>query len=79
MNNNSKYYLTESHSKFYVPPPVTSSSIQETSDEGSVQFDSSSEESKIRYVMRVFPNKWYRDEAVTIEVIIQLGCKQGDG
>ncbi|CAH2093149.1 unnamed protein product [Euphydryas editha] len=58
----------ESHSKFYVPPPATSSSIQETSDEGSAQFDSSSEEAKIRYVMRVFPNKWYRDEAVTIEL-----------
>lgn len=54
------------------------SSIQETSDEGSVQFDSSSEEAKIRYVMRVFPNKWYRDEAVTIEVTIQLWCKQAD-
>ncbi|XP_046969767.1 protein NDNF-like [Vanessa cardui] len=58
----------ESHLKFYVPAPITSSSIQETSDEGSVQFDSSSEESKIRYVLRVIPNKRYRDEAVTLEL-----------
>ncbi|XP_023941152.2 uncharacterized protein LOC112048036 [Bicyclus anynana] len=58
----------EPHRKFFIPAPVTSSSIQETSDEGSVQFDSSSEESKIRYVIRLLPNKWYRDQAVTVEL-----------
>ncbi|XP_069361269.1 protein NDNF isoform X1 [Maniola hyperantus] len=58
----------EPHLKFYIPSPISSSSIQETSDEGSVQFDSSSEESKIRYVIRVLPNKWYRDLAVTVEL-----------
>ena len=60
----------EPHLKFFVPAPITttSTSMQETSDEGSVQFDSSSEESKIRYVIRVLPNKRYNDGAVAIEV-----------
>lgn len=66
--NNKMFIASEPHLKFYVPTPISSSSIQETSDEGSVQFDSSSEESKIRYVIRVLPNKWYRDLAVTVEV-----------
>lgn len=51
-----------------MPSPILSST-QETSDEGSVQFDSSSEESKIRYIVRVVPNKWAIDGAVTIEVV----------
>ncbi|CAH2235074.1 jg14557 [Pararge aegeria aegeria] len=66
-----RLYLTkniEPHLKFFIPAPIASSSIQETSDEGSVQFDSSSEESKIRYVIRILPNKWYRDLAVTVEL-----------
>ncbi|XP_061379368.1 protein NDNF-like [Danaus plexippus] len=58
----------ENHSKFFVPSPILSST-QETSDEGSVQFDSSSEESKIRYIVRVVPNKWAIDGAVTIELL----------
>ncbi|CAK1555579.1 unnamed protein product [Leptosia nina] len=58
----------EPHSKFFVPAPIPSSSIQETSDEGSVQFDSSSEETKVRYVVRVTPNRWYRDGSVTVEL-----------
>ncbi|XP_022118005.2 protein NDNF-like [Pieris rapae] len=57
-----------SHSKFFIPAPILGSSIQETSDEGSVQFDSSSEEAKIRYVVRVIPNRLYRDGSVTAEL-----------
>ncbi|CAH0725546.1 unnamed protein product, partial [Brenthis ino] len=66
-----KLYISkniEPHLKFFVPAPITSSSMQETSDEGSVQFDSSSEESKIRYVIRVLPNKRDADGAVTVEL-----------
>ncbi|XP_072944622.1 protein NDNF-like [Epargyreus clarus] len=58
----------EPHAKFFVPAPIPTSSIQETSDEGSVQFDSSSEETRMRYVIRVIPNRWYRDGAVNVEV-----------
>ncbi|XP_045500724.1 protein NDNF-like [Colias croceus] len=58
----------EPYSKFFIPAPIPSSSIQETSDEGSVQFDSSSEEAKVRYVIRVTPNRWYRDTAVNVEL-----------
>ncbi|CAK1587158.1 unnamed protein product [Parnassius mnemosyne] len=58
----------EPHLKFFVPAPLLSSSMQETSDEGSVQFDSSSEETKMRYVIRVMPSKWNRDEAVNVEL-----------
>ncbi|CAH2044093.1 unnamed protein product, partial [Iphiclides podalirius] len=60
----------EPHSKFYVPAPLLASSVQETSDEGSVQFDSSSEETKIRYVIRALPSKWNRDESVHLELIV---------
>ncbi|XP_068617945.1 protein NDNF-like [Battus philenor] len=59
----------EPHAKFFVPAPSLSSSAQETSDEGSVQFDSSSEESKIRYVIRVLVSKWNRDDAVNVELV----------
>ncbi|XP_041982057.1 uncharacterized protein LOC121735333 [Aricia agestis] len=58
----------EPHSKFFVPAPIPTTSMQETSDESSVQFDSSSEESKIRYVIRVIPNKYYIDGTVTVEL-----------
>ncbi|XP_063626229.1 protein NDNF-like [Cydia splendana] len=44
-----------------------STSIQDTSDEGSVQFDSSSEEAKMRYIVRVLPSRWDQ-EAVGIEL-----------
>ncbi|KAJ8715219.1 hypothetical protein PYW08_005200 [Mythimna loreyi] len=56
------------HSKFFVPAPISTSSIQETSDEGSVQFDSSSEEARMRYVIKVVPSRWDRDGAVGIEL-----------
>ncbi|KPI99829.1 hypothetical protein RR46_04803 [Papilio xuthus] len=59
----------EPHSKFFVAAPMMTSSIQETSDEGSVQFDSSSEEFKLRYVIRVVPSKWNRDEIVNVELV----------
>lgn len=68
--NLNMHLFPEPHLKFFVPAPMTSSSMQETSDEGSVQFDSSSEESKIRYVIRVLPNKRFGDSAVTVEVIL---------
>lgn len=51
---------------------MMTSSFQETSDEGSVQFDSSSEETKLRYVIRVVPSKWNRDESVNVEVTTEL-------
>ncbi|XP_047032284.1 uncharacterized protein LOC124639098 [Helicoverpa zea] len=57
------------HSKFFVPAPISMSSIQETSDEGSVQFDSSSEEARMRFVIKVIPSKWDRDRAVGLELI----------
>ncbi|XP_063536950.1 protein NDNF-like [Cydia strobilella] len=44
-----------------------STSIQETSDEGSVQFESSSEEANMRYVVRVLPSRWDQ-EAVGVEL-----------
>ncbi|KAJ0174497.1 hypothetical protein K1T71_009605 [Dendrolimus kikuchii] len=56
------------HSKFFVTAPMTMSSTQETSDEGSVQFDSSSEEARLRYVIRITPSRWDRDSAVNVEV-----------
>ncbi|KAI5638485.1 hypothetical protein NE865_08951 [Phthorimaea operculella] len=59
----------EPHSKFFIPAPIPTSSIQETSDEGSVQFDSSSEEMKMRYVIRVTPCKVDR-EAVGVELTV---------
>ncbi|KAJ2940449.1 hypothetical protein O0L34_g132 [Tuta absoluta] len=59
----------EPHSKFFIPAPILTSSIQETSDEGSVQFDSSSEEMKMRYVIRVTPCKVDR-EAIGVEMTV---------
>ncbi|KAG6450627.1 uncharacterized protein LOC115443880 isoform X2 [Manduca sexta] len=56
------------HAKFFVAAPMMTSSIQETSDEGSVQFDSSSEETRMRYVIKVVPSRWDRDGAVNVEV-----------
>ncbi|XP_075980311.1 neuron derived neurotrophic factor nord [Anticarsia gemmatalis] len=56
------------HSKFFVPAPIAMSSIQETSDEGSVQFDSSSEEARMRYVIKVMPSRRDRDNAVAMEI-----------
>ncbi|VVC95655.1 unnamed protein product [Leptidea sinapis] len=56
------------HAKFFVAAPIPNSSTQEISDESSVQFDSSSEESKVRYVVRVVPIRWYRDSGVNVEV-----------
>ncbi|XP_063829129.1 protein NDNF-like [Ostrinia nubilalis] len=58
----------DSHSKFFVPTPIPNSSIQETSDEGSVQFDSSSEEARMRYVIKVAPSRWDRDGTVNVEI-----------
>ncbi|KAL0871403.1 hypothetical protein ABMA27_005134 [Loxostege sticticalis] len=58
----------DSHSKFFVPTPIPNSSIQETSDEDSVQFDSSSEEARMRYVIKVAPSKWDRDGSVNVEI-----------
>ncbi|KAM3965844.1 LOW QUALITY PROTEIN: protein NDNF, partial [Aphomia sociella] len=66
-----KLYLAkniESHSKFFVPVPISTSSMQETSDEGSVQFDSSSEEARMRYVIKVVPSRWDRDGSVNVEI-----------
>ncbi|KAL4701971.1 hypothetical protein ACJJTC_017817, partial [Scirpophaga incertulas] len=60
----------ESHSKFFVPTPILRSSAQETSDEGSVQFDSSSEEARVRYVIKVSPSKWDVDRSITVEVAV---------
>ncbi|XP_049876342.1 protein NDNF-like isoform X2 [Pectinophora gossypiella] len=57
----------EPHSKFFVPAPMPSS-LQETSDEGSVQFDSSSEETKTRYVVRIVPCRSDRDGTVGVEL-----------
>ncbi|XP_047992241.1 protein NDNF-like [Leguminivora glycinivorella] len=50
--------------KFSVEP---TNSIQETSDEGSVQFESSSEEAKVRYVVRIRPSR-LEEEAVGVEL-----------
>ncbi|XP_053611009.1 protein NDNF-like [Plodia interpunctella] len=58
----------ESHSKFFVPGPIPTSSIQETSEESSVQFDSSSEEARMRYVIKVAPSRWDRDGSVSVEI-----------
>ncbi|XP_059048686.1 protein NDNF-like isoform X2 [Achroia grisella] len=58
----------EYHSKFFVPVPIPTSSIQETSDEGSVQFDSSSEEARMRYVIKVVPNRRDRDGSISVEI-----------
>ncbi|XP_026732927.1 uncharacterized protein LOC113497539 isoform X2 [Trichoplusia ni] len=56
------------HAKFFVPAPISTSSMQETSDEGSIQFDSSSEEARMRYVVKVVPSRWDRDGTVGIEL-----------
>ncbi|XP_026321471.1 uncharacterized protein LOC113231385 [Hyposmocoma kahamanoa] len=56
----------EYHFKFFVPAPIPTSSIQETSDESSVQFDSSSEETKMRYVIRVTPS--LSNDVVGVEI-----------
>lgn len=56
------------HTKFFVSAPIQTTSIQETSDEGSVQFDSSSEETKIRYVIKVMPSRRDRDYAIGVEL-----------
>nr|XP_013189666.1 unnamed protein product [Amyelois transitella] len=58
----------ESHSKFFVPGPIPTSSIQETSEESSIQFDSSSEEARMRYVIKVVPSRWDKDGSVNIEI-----------
>ncbi|CAG9138609.1 unnamed protein product [Plutella xylostella] len=47
----------EPYKKIFIPAPMSSSSIQETSDEG-VQFDSSSsEETRMRYVIKLTPSR----------------------
>lgn len=61
-------YSSDPHAKFFVPAPKLASSIQETSDEGSVQFDSSSEESRVRFVIKITPSRWDRSSAISVEV-----------
>ncbi|CAB3234307.1 unnamed protein product [Arctia plantaginis] len=56
------------HAKFFVSTPIPTSSVQETSDEGSIQFDSSSEEARVRYVIKVMPSRRDRDNSVAIEL-----------
>ncbi|XP_031764830.2 protein NDNF-like [Galleria mellonella] len=58
----------ESHLKIFVPVPISTSSMQETSDEGSVQFDSSSEEARMRYVIKVTPSRRDRDGSISLEI-----------
>ncbi|KAI8439659.1 hypothetical protein MSG28_013365 [Choristoneura fumiferana] len=62
-----KIYAASKIDRFLKFSVEASSSIQETSDEGSVQFDSSSEEAKMRYVIRVLPSL-ADQEAVGIEL-----------
>ncbi|XP_037877129.2 protein NDNF [Bombyx mori] len=58
----------EPNLKFFVPAPTLTSSMQETSDEGSIQFDSSSEETRMRYVIKLIPTRKERDGAITVEL-----------
>ncbi|RVE47336.1 hypothetical protein evm_008017 [Chilo suppressalis] len=58
----------ESHSKFFVPAPIPNSSIQDISKESSIQFDSSSEETRIRYVIKVTPSKRDKDRSINVEI-----------
>lgn len=62
------FAFLDPHAKFFVSTPIPTSSVQETSDEGSIQFDSSSEEARVRYVIKVTPSRRDRDNAVAIEV-----------
>ncbi|GBP55656.1 hypothetical protein EVAR_97864_1 [Eumeta japonica] len=61
----------EPYAKIFVPAPSVSSSIQETSDEDSVQVDSGSEESRVRYVIKLYPS--WRDESdssIRLELLV---------